>query len=121
VTDKKPQYGRITMPKKLYFQSLDDMYVKLKNKLVFDGVGFSTFMRTLVQSYIDDDPRVIEIVAEMKEKKNIQSYPKYRKISIEEREAGKEIHRKFMHGLTEEELDKVYDFISNEEEDIDEI
>ena len=121
MTDKKPEYGRIKMPKKLYFQSFDEMYVKLKNKLVFDGVGFGTFMRTLVQSYIDDDPRLIEIVAEMKERKNIQNYPKYRKISIEEREIGKEIHRKFMHGLTEEELEKIYDFIDNEEEDLDEI
>jgi len=121
MTDKKPEYGRIKMPKKLYFQSFDEMYVKLKNKLVFDGVGFGTFMRTLVQSYIDDDPRLVEIVAEMKEIKNIQNYPKYRKISLEEREVGKEIHRKFMHGLTEEELEKIYDFIDNEEEDLDEI
>ena len=120
MSNEKPKYGRIKMPKKLYFQSYDDMYVKLKNKLVFESVGFSTFMRTMVQGYIDDDPRILEIVAELKEKKNIQSYPKYRKIAMEEREAGKEIHRKFIEGLTEEELEQIYDFIENEE-DIDEI
>ena len=113
-SSKDVKYGRTVLPKKLYFASDDTTYVKLKNKLVFDGIPFSVMMRMIIDGYLNDDTRIMDYVSEKKEEKSLQSYPRYRKISLDQKTKAAEIHKKFVHGLSEEELEKIYDFIEGD-------
>tara|TARA_B100000214_G_scaffold156309_1_gene112097 strand:- start:993 stop:1319 length:327 start_codon:yes stop_codon:yes gene_type:complete len=94
--------------RKLVFYETTRNSIELKIRLRYDSISQGLFFRSLIDRYIAGDPRIIEIVSEVKEnstsmgKRNIKN-------STSEITQGKDFASDL--GLSDQERQKIYDIL----------
>jgi hypothetical protein len=102
-------YGKET--KTIVFEDNDHRHAKFFIKLRYDGFRQSEFFRQIISSYIDGDELFMEYVDSIKP----QAKAKIKK-SKKLRDKGNEL--KVNLGLTEEEVEDIFDLIEQEHPDL---
>jgi len=103
------KYG--TDYKSLLILILDKLHVDLRIRLRHDGFSQQNFFTTLVQMYLSNDERMLEVVDHMKSvltHRGKQRKEKTKKMI----QKGKEIQKQF--ALSEEDLEDIFDMIAQE-------
>jgi hypothetical protein len=88
------------------FEGTLDHHIRMKIRLLYDGLTQSEFFRNYVEAYIDDDPQILEFVERIKKKKgkrNIKKLAKTKKLQ----DLAKEIELQF--GLSDVEIKSIFD------------
>ena len=107
------QYG--VREKKIVFNDTDKRHADLKIRLQHDELTQSEFFRSMVTGYIKSDPRIISFLYEWLEKN--KNYPKSRKVKSQKSlKKGEELKEVF--GLSEGEIDKIFDIMEEEHPDL---
>jgi hypothetical protein len=101
-------YGNLT--KRVVFTENDHRHAQLVLKLKHDGLTQSKFFRSLITAYIEDDPRLQELVDELKERK------KYRVKAKKQRDKGEQMLKDF--ALSAGEVDNIFDLLEEEFPDL---
>lgn len=103
----KSQMGKkfiVTLPEKL----CADFMIKLKH----DSVPLRKFFRSMVEGYLDEDPRLLSFLDQIMREER----PKYQtEIILKERVEIKKIEKMF--GLDPNEIDDIYDIMEEESDD----
>lgn len=106
------RYGK--EEKKIMFADTDKRHADLRLKLRRDGLSQVEFFKSIVTGYIENDPNIVSYISSVKEKKKLIGKVKLKKQkSLIEK--GNQTLQDL--GLTEEDLDFVYDLIERGEDD----
>jgi len=97
--------------KQIYFESTDDKHARLIVKLRHHRMGQGEFFRSLIEGYIEDDPRIDDFFEEYRKTKQNYSGVK-EKILKKEREGAENITKQF--ALDEQEIEDIYDLFEEE-------
>ena len=107
--EKDDLYGNFK--KVVQFRDNDKRYADLRIRLHYDDLRQGEFFRGLVLGYLERDESLMEFVEKLKDKINRQSNKKRRQIKKADTKR-KEIVDKF--GLSEGEVESIYDIIEKE-------
>ena len=107
------RYGK--EEKKIMFADTDKRHADLRLKLRRDGLSQVEFFKSIVTGYIENDPNIVSYISLVKENKKLIGKRKLKdqKSLIEK---GNQTLKDL--GLTEGDLDFVYDLIERGEDDI---
>ena len=107
------RYGK--EEKKIMFADTDKRHADLRLKLRRDGLSQVEFFKSIVTGYIENDPNIVSFISSVKEDKKLIGKRKLKdqKSLIEK---GNQTLKDL--GLTEGDLDFVYDLIEKGEDDI---
>ena len=107
------RYGK--EEKKIMFADTDKRHAELRLKLRRDGLSQVEFFKSILTGYIQNDPNIVSYIAGIKEDKK-----KIGKAKIETQKKLIESGNKILEdlGLTEKDLDFVYDLIERGDDDI---
>ena len=106
-------YGK--REKTVVFRDTDKRHAELKIRLQHDSLSQNEFFRAIVSGYIDNDSRILSYIYDWRETN--KEYPKNRRMKTEKLlSEGDEIKRKF--GLSEDELESLFDVIEQEHPDL---
>ncbi len=107
------RYGK--EEKKIMFADTDKRHAELRLKLRRDGLSQVEFFKSIVTGYIENDPNIVSYISLIKENKKLIGKKKLKdqKSLIEK---GNQTLKDL--GLTEGDLDFVYDLIERGEDDI---
>ena len=106
---EKDDYG--VNDKKVMFYDTDKRHADLKIRLHHDGLTQSGFFRMLITGYLEQDPDLMSFIDAYKEKNDIQSKAKRKKIN-KMMAKGRELENS--HGLKESEVESIFDLIEQE-------
>lgn len=82
----------------------DKKIIDLKIRLQYESIPMNTFFRILIDSFLDNDDHILELIQEWRSEVGKNKVNKYIKKMIEKR---KDTERNF--SLTKEEIAKIYD------------
>ena len=102
------------MKKKVMFEESEDQYARFKIRLKYDRIKQGDFFRHLVGLYIQNDSTIVSIFEKYKKSNSTMGLAKIARSSREVKR-GDEIARDL--GLTETDVDLLYDLINQEEID----
>lgn len=101
--------------KVVVFESDDGYHARLIIKLRHHRLGQGEFFRELMRAYIEDDPRLDDVIEDYRKTK--KNYSKTKEaVLTKERKGAKEISDLF--ALDEDEIQDIYDLFEEEEEDL---
>ena len=103
-----PDYGSAT--KKICFDSTDKLHADLKICLHYDDIKIREFFNEIVKGYVEKNDKILAFVDEIKEKKAI-SKNKRGKV---ERARTKEKNVVKQCGLSENEIENIFDILEKE-------
>ena len=101
--------------KKIVFDDTDIRHAKLKVRLQYDNLTQAEFFRAIVTGYLEKDINILKFISSYKDKNNIQSKAKRKKIENDYEEANSQM-KKF--GIKDEELENIFDLIAKEYPDL---
>tara|TARA_A100001515_G_scaffold126819_1_gene112232 strand:- start:62 stop:385 length:324 start_codon:yes stop_codon:yes gene_type:complete len=91
-----------------------EKYIQFKARLLYDKIRVSSFMRSIIEMYLENDEQIIKIVSRIKEDKGIDSKVKREK-NVNLVEKSKEISALF--NLDHQEIKNLYDILEDEDKD----
>ena len=92
-----------------------DKYVQFKARLVYDKIRVSSFMRSIIKMYLENDEQFTMIMSKIKEEKSIDTKKKREK-NINLIKKSNEISALF--NLNNEEVRDLYDILEEEDENM---
>ena len=113
MSESKYKYGQ--EGKKIVFQDSDKRYADLKVRLRHDGLTQIQFFQALITGYIDNDPRIIDYITDVKFSLARQGKGRIQKSRDLLRE-GEQLKRLF--GFDESEKEELFDMIAKELPDL---
>ena len=97
--------------KKIVFGDTDKRHADLRIRLHVDELKQGEFFRAIVSGYIDQDEDLLKFLDKYKSQAKIR-----KRILYKSYEKAKETKNKF--GLSEEEVENIFDIIAEEDEDL---
>ena len=107
------RYGK--EEKKITFADTDQRHAELRLKLRRDGISQVDFFKSMVTGYIDNDPNILMYITKIKQEKQKVGKKKIAR-QTEDIKQGSQTLQDF--GITERDIDFVFDLIENGDEDI---
>jgi len=107
------RYGK--EEKKITFADTDKRHAELRLKLRRDGISQVDFFKSMVTGYIDNDPNILMYITKVKQEKQKVGKKKIARQN-EDIKQGNQTLQDF--GITERDIDFVFDLIENGDEDI---
>lgn len=100
---------------RIYFEVTREKKANLLIRLKHDGFKVYEFFRLIIDAYIDQDERIVDLVQDfLEEKKRINNLEAQQRRLIRKK---KEKNKK-MYGLTDEDISNIFDVELNEENTI---
>lgn len=109
----KYKYGK--EGKRIVFQDLDKRHADLRIRLRHDGLTQVQFFQSLITGYIENDPRMVDFIADLKLRLAKQGKSKIQ-VTRNLIEEGEQLKRLFM--FDEEEQEEIFDIIAKEFPDL---
>ena len=91
-----------------------EKYVQFKARLLYDKIRVSSFMRSVIEMYLENDEELMKIISRIKANKGIDSKKK-RGRNVYLAEKSKEISALF--NLDNKEIGNLYDILEGEDEE----
>jgi hypothetical protein len=101
--------------KRVIYYEMPKKHADLKIRWQYDNIKQSEFFRLLTQAYLEQDERILAILAEYKEANSIQNKAK-RKKTEKTYEKKREIETKF--ALKNDEVESIFDLLEKEHPDL---
>lgn len=101
--------------KRIVFYETDDNQARFRIKLKQDGLRQSHFFRMIIELYINNDQRVLDLVEEYKQKNKYRDRT-IRGITRKEIQKGKQKEKEF--GLNSDEIESIFDLMEKEFPDL---
>jgi hypothetical protein len=99
--------------KDVCFRIPEKIHIELKNRLLYDNIYITNFVRYMIEAYIENNEHSRRLIDEYKEEKNLLS-KKRRATTLKKINKGKMILKNYE--FSSEEIDNIYDIL---EENID--
>jgi len=103
------EYGKLN--KKIVFTDNDHRHAQLIIRLKHDDLKQSTFFRSLITGYLEEDERILSFIDDLRSQ-SISKRDKSRKLKM----AGKRLHDDA--GFSDEQITDLFDLIAEEHPDL---
>jgi len=107
------RYGK--EEKKITFADTDKRHAELRLKLRRDGISQVDFFKSMVTGYIDNDPNILMYITKVKQEKQKVGKKKIARQNEDIKQGNQTLQDL---GITERDIDFVFDLIENGDEDI---